>query len=192
MSWQNWQESHKEQLFDMRRKAGTALLQRSIRLDARYTSALARLFFLWTEHEKSRPSGRLEETKKAVGWGHRTARRYDGLDCGALCPYLYFTTTHDANATKGWRCCWLFSKQERKAVSAWGRRRSSRPSRENCSRSVPRRDAARAGDLERERARFKNVRPKSQKSPVNQKKVFPPVRFSTAQPPAPRGWSRPK
>ena len=56
MSWQDWQESRKEQQFDMRRKAGTALPQRSIRLDARYTSALARLFFLWTEHEKSRPS----------------------------------------------------------------------------------------------------------------------------------------
>ena len=130
MSWQNWQESHKEQLFDMRRKAGTALLQRSIRLDARYTSALARLFFLWTEHEKSRPSGRLEETKKAVGWGHRTARRYDGLDCGALCPYLYFTTTHDANATKGWLAFWTNGNAQQMerlfSASALGQRKKWR------------------------------------------------------------------
>lgn len=75
MSWQNWQESRKEQQFDMRRKAGTALLQRSIRLDARYTSALVRLFFLWIEHEKSRPRWTAEETKKAVGGG--TERRDD-------------------------------------------------------------------------------------------------------------------
>lgn len=75
MSWQDWQESRKEQQFDMRRKAGTALHQRSIRLDARYTSALALLFFLWTEHEKSRPRWTAEETKKAVGGG--TERRDD-------------------------------------------------------------------------------------------------------------------
>ena len=75
MSWQNWQESLKEQQFDMRRKVGTALPQRSIRLDARYTSALARLFFLWIEHEKSRPRWTAEETKKAVGGG--TERRDD-------------------------------------------------------------------------------------------------------------------
>ena len=56
----------------------------------------------------------------------------------------------------------------------------------------PPRESTRAGDIERGRARSQNVRPKSQKLPVNQKKVFPPVRFSTAQPPAPRGWSRPK
>ena len=54
------------------------------------------------------------------------------------------------------------------------------------------RESTRAGDVERGRARSQNVRPKSQKLPVNQKKVFPPVRFSTAPPPAPRGRSRPK
>ena len=56
----------------------------------------------------------------------------------------------------------------------------------------PPRESTRAGDVERGRARSPNVRPKSQKLPVNQKKVFPPVRFSTAPPPAPRGRSRPK
>ena len=56
----------------------------------------------------------------------------------------------------------------------------------------PPRELTRAGDLERGRARSQNVRPKSQKLPVNQKKVFPPVRFSTAPPLAPRGRSRPK
>lgn len=56
----------------------------------------------------------------------------------------------------------------------------------------PPRESTRAGDVERGRARSPNVRPKSQKLPVNQKKVCPPVRFSTAPPPAPRGRSRPK
>lgn len=68
MSWQDWQESRKEQQFGMRRKAGTALHQRSIRLDARYTSALARLFFLWTEHKKAaRVDGWRKQKRPLVG-----------------------------------------------------------------------------------------------------------------------------